>query len=200
MICLRMIVGRLIDARLSFKFGNIGIGKGLLRGAEWAMRTTLVLLMAVAIFAGGCRTTMSIPRSSFLSKFSLETSAKQTAYKGIDNSTGPGGRGGGESGMGGGTIGPRETKIGHSAMTSFMIIEEGENKFEEGEFIEALASRIRKEIEDSHASITGSSGSNPNEFYIDYKDGNINGRITISGSAKGQFYVLKANVDESNKP
>lgn len=66
--------------------------------------------------------------------------------------------------------------------------------------MEALASQIKKEIEESHANITGSASPAPNEFYVDYKDGNIKGRITISGSARGQSYVLKANVEESNKP
>ncbi len=91
----------------------------------------------------------------------------------------------------------------HSSATStasFTINQEGENKFNESEFIEALASQIKKEIEESHASITGSGSPASNEFYFDYKDGNIKGRITISGSATGQSYALKGNLDESNKP
>ena len=139
-------------------------------------------------------------QSAFLSKFMLDRSVKATAYKGIDSSRGPGG-GGGIGGTTGG-IGPSGASV-HSSSTStvgFTIKEEGENKFNESEFIEALASQIKKEIEESHASITGSDSPSPDEFYADYKDGDIKGRITISGSASGQSYVLKCNVDESNKP
>jgi hypothetical protein len=81
-----------------------------------------------------------------------------------------------------------------------MIRHEGENKFEESEFIGALAAQVKKEIEESHANITASGNPASNEFYVDYADGNIRGRITISGSASGQSYVLKANLDESDKP
>lgn len=164
------------------------------------IRSILLMLIALTTMAGGCHTLMHIPQSSFLSKFSLERSVKQIAYKGINNSPGPGGRIGGGSGIGGGTIGPGGNKAGLSSTTAFMINQEGDNRFIESEFMEALASQIKKEIEESHANITGSASPAPNEFYVDYKDGNIKGRITISGSARGQSYVLKANVEESNKP
>jgi len=139
-------------------------------------------------------------QSAFLSKFMLDRSVKATAYKGIDSSRGPGG-GGGIGGTTGG-IGPGGASV-HSSSTStvgFTIKEEGENKFNESEFIEALTSQIKKEIEESQAIITGSGGPASNEFYVDYKDGSIKGRITISGSVRGQVYLLKANVEESNKP
>lgn len=142
---------------------------------------------------------MHIPQSAFLSKFSLERSVKQTAYKGINNSPGPGGRIGGESGIGG-TIGPRGTKVDLSSTTAFMTNQEGDNKFNESEFMEALASQIKKEIEENRCSITASGSPALNEFYSEYKDGNIKGRITISGSGRGEYYVLRANVDEGNKP
>jgi len=163
------------------------------------MRTGLVLA-AIALFGGGCRLLAHMQQSAFLSRFMLDRSVKATAYKGMDSTRGAGG-GGGIGGSTGGT-GSRGADV-HSSSTStagFTMTEEGENKFNETEFIEALASRIKKEIEDSHASITGRGSPAPNEFYFDYKDGNIKGRITISGSARGQTYVLKANVDESNKP
>lgn len=148
----------------------------------------------------GCRILMHMQQSAFLSKFMLDRSVKATAYKGIDATFGAGGGGG----IGGSTgkIGPRGADV-HSSSTStayVTIIEEGENKFNKSEFIAAIVSQIKKEIEESHGNITGSGSSAPNEVYVDYKDGNIKGRITISGSAKGQAYVLTASVDESNKP
>lgn len=81
-----------------------------------------------------------------------------------------------------------------------MINQDGENKFNESEFMEALTSQLKKEIEENSGRITGSGSPSSNEFYINYKDGNINGRITISGSDRGQPYVLNANVDETSKP
>lgn len=164
------------------------------------MKTTLLALMAATVFGGGCRTLVQMQQSAFLSRFMLDSSVKATAYKGIDFTRGPGG----SSGIGGATggIGPggRDVHSSSTSTTGFMINEEGENKFTESEFIEALTSQIKKEIEESRGNITGSGSPASSEFYVDYKDGNIKGRITISGSASGQFYVLKANVDESNKP
>ena len=162
------------------------------------MRIRLIIALAAA--TGGCHTLMHVPQSSFLSKFSLEKSVKQTAYKGINHSPGPGGSIGGGSGIGGGTSGPHGTKAGLSSTTGFMINQEGDNKFNESEFIEALTSQIKREIGESRASITGSGNPAPNESYVDYKDGNINGRITVSGSAQGRAYVVQANVEESDKP
>lgn len=167
---------------------------------ENAMKRTLLVLAAVTLLGGGCRMFVHMQQSAFFSRFVLDRSAKATAYKGIGSAHGPGG----SSGLGGATggIGPGRTDV-HSSATStagFTINQEGANKFNESEFIEALTSQIKKEIEESHASITGSGSPTSNEFYIDYMDGNIKGRITISGSDSGQYYVLKANVDESNKP
>ena len=151
------------------------------------MRRSSILLMIIALptMGGGCHAIMNISQSSFLSKFSLERSVKQTAYKGINNAPGPGGRIGGESGIGGRTIEPRATKAGLSSTTGFMINEEGDNRFIESEFMESLTSRIKKEIQESDANVTGSGRPASNELYFDYKNGNINGRITISGSARG---------------
>lgn len=81
-----------------------------------------------------------------------------------------------------------------------MINQDGENKFYESEFMEALTSQLEKEIEENSGRIIGRESPSSNEFYIDYEDGNINGRITISGSDRGQSYVLKAKVAETSKP
>lgn len=170
------------------------------RARENAMKRTLLVLAAVAMFGPGCRMLAHIQQSAFYSGFILDKSVKATAYKGMDTTHGAGGG----SGMGGtaGGIGPGRSYV-HSSSTStagFTMYEEGENKFNESEFIEALVAQIRKEIEESHASITGSGNPVSNEFYFDYKDGNIKGRITISGSASGRLYTVQANVDENNKP
>src|SRR6266446_8637243 len=163
------------------------------------MKRTVLVLAAVTLLGGGCRMFVHMQQSAFFSKFMLDRSVKATAYKDIDSAHGVGGG----SGLGGttGGIGPGRADV-HSSATStasFTINQEGANKFNESEFIEALASQIKKEIEEWHASITGSGGPTSNEFYVDYKDGDIKRRITISGSVRGQVYLLKANVDESNK-
>jgi hypothetical protein len=168
---------------------------------ENAMKRTLLLLVAVAMFGEGCRMLGHMQQSAFFSRFVIDRSVKATFYKGIDAARGPGGSGGSIGGTTGG-IGPggRDVRSSSTSTAGFVVNEEGENKFNESEFMEALASQIKKEIEESHANITGSGSPTSNEFYVDYKDGNIKGRITISGSARGQSYVLNANVDESNKP
>ncbi|MEK6407179.1 MAG: hypothetical protein AABN34_09470 [Acidobacteriota bacterium] len=163
------------------------------------MKRTVLVLIPIAMVVG-CQRPVHISQSTFLSKFSLERSAKQTGYKGINNFPGPGGSIGGSSGLGGGTTGPQGTRWQQSSTTGFMINQDGENKFNESEFMEALTSQLKKEIEENSGRITGSGSPSSNEFYINYKDGNINGRITISGSGRGQPYVLNANVDETSKP
>ena len=141
---------------------------------------------------------MRMHQSAFLSKFMLDRSVTATGYKGIDRTRGPGGGIGGSTGG----IGPggRDVRSSFTSTDGFSIIEQGENKFSEGEFIEALAAQIKKEIEENRASITGSGNPTPSEFYFDYQDGDIKGRITVSGAAQGRVYSLKANVDEGNKP
>jgi hypothetical protein len=61
-----------------------------------------------------------------------------------------------------------------------------------------IRSQLKKEIGENHASVIASGNTAPNAFYIDYKDGDIKGRITISGSAKRRSYLL-AQLTESNK-
>ena len=139
-------------------------------------------------------------QSAFFSRFVLDKSVKAIAYKGIDATRGPGAAGSVGGSTGGIGLGGKDVRSSSTTSTSFMIIEQGENKFEESEFMEALASRIKKEIEESHASIISSGKPANNEFYLDYKDGDIKGRITVSGAAHGPMYVLKASIDESNKP
>lgn len=162
------------------------------------MKRTSLALIALTAMAGGCHLLMRIPQSPFLSKFSLERTVEQTAYKGINKSPGPGARIGGDVGMGGGTMGTRGTKASLSSATAFMINQEGDNRFIESEFMEALTAQIKKEIEDNHATITGIGRPASNEFYVEYKDGSVTGRITISGSPTVEYYVLRAKVDESS--
>jgi len=163
------------------------------------MKTTSLLLAATITVSGGCRTLVHMQQSAFFSKFVLDKSVKATAYNGIDFTSGAGGG----SGIGGsaGGIGTRGIDV-HSSSTStagFSIIEEGENRFQESQFIEALASQIKKEIVENNADITAGGSISSNEFYFDYHERDIKGRITIVGSAMGQSYLLKATVDESNK-
>ncbi len=164
------------------------------------MKRTVFVMAAAAVTGGGCGMFAHMHQSAFLSRFMLARSVKAIAYKGIDRTRGPGG-GGGMGGSAGG-IGPGGTHVKSSSTSTagFTINLEGENKFKESEFMEALAAQIKREIEESRASITATGSASPNGFFVDYRDGNINGRITISGSATGQVYAAQANVEESSKP
>ena len=167
-----------------------------MRNSKKSLNTVCALLAAVTLLGAGC----NIHRSGFLSKFSLDGSVKDVGYKGIVTGRGPGGVGGSIGGSTGG-IGPGggDVRSSVSSATSFLINEEGENRFVESEFLEGLGSQIRKQIEESHGNVIASGSAAPNEFYVDYKEGDLKGRITISGSARGQSYVLKSNIEESNK-
>jgi hypothetical protein len=161
----------------------------------------LIALIAFTTVAGGCQLLKRVPQSAFLSRFSLDRSVKQTAYKGINNSGGSSATLGGDVGMGGGTLGPRGAKASLSSATAFTINQDGDNKFMESEFMQALASQVKKEIEDNHASVTGSGTQAGNEFYVEYKVGRTKGRITISGSVATAeaYYIVRAKVDESSE-
>ena len=152
------------------------------------MKRIFLVLASVMLFGGACRTLVHMQQSAFFSRFLLDRSVTATAYKGIDATRGPGGTGGSIGGTTGG-IGPGRQDVSSSSTSTigFTIRHEGENKFEEGEFIGALAAQIKKEIEKSHANITANGTPASNEFYVDYTDGNIKGRITISGSASGSI-------------
>jgi len=105
-------------------------------------------------------------QSAFFSKFMLDRSVKATAYKGIDSAHGSAG-GGSLGGITGG-IGPGRADV-HSSSTStagFTINLQGANKFNESEFIEALASQIKKEIEESHAASLEAAARLPMSFTL----------------------------------
>jgi hypothetical protein len=94
---------------------------------------------------------------------------KQTDYRGVNNTGEREGRRagvpGGSTGIGGGYIGSRGTKADLSTSTIFMINREGDNKFDEREFIEALAAEITREIEETRAIIVDRGSPASNEFF-----------------------------------
>ncbi|HEY7544313.1 MAG TPA: hypothetical protein VID27_05495 [Blastocatellia bacterium] len=136
-----------------------------------------------------------MPQSKFLSAFSLDKSVRNTGYAGISHS----GPSGGISGITGGVEQSGAKTIHHSSSTGFMINEAGDAKFDEREFIEALKTQIKKEIEASGGAVTASGSRESSEFYFDYKSGSSEGRITVSGSRRGSYYSLKADADESSQ-
>lgn len=163
------------------------------------MRKRSLALIAVTIVAGGCHVLTQITHSAFLSKFSLEKSVRQIAYRGINNSPGSTARIGGDIAIGAGSISPRAAAASLSSSTAVMINKDGDDKFVESELLEALTSQIKKEIEDSKAIVTGSGNPTANAFYFEYKNDKINGRISIAGSRSraGEYYLLSAKVDEN---
>lgn len=159
------------------------------------MKTSLLMIITVAILASeGCKESMKTPQSRFLLKFCLDRSVKNTAYEGIDYS----GPGGSIEGSAGG-INPYGSDVHHSSATGFAIKQEEGRGFNESEFLEALKDGVEKEIEASGAEITGRESTSEKEFYIEYKEGNTEGRIVISGSESGRYYSLNAKVDERNR-
>ena len=153
-------------------------------------RNLIALTTASILAAGGCK--MQMPQSKFLSAFSLDKSARNTGYAGVNHSR-PGGGIGGSSGY----VGQSSTNVHHSSSTGFMINEAGDAKFDEREFMETLKAQIKKEIEESGGAVTASGSRESSEFYFDYKSGSSEGRITVSGSRRGSYYSLKVVADES---
>lgn len=198
-----MTAGRLIEGRLSNKPRHAGLAAALAIASsvafEIAMKSTLFVLGVLTMFGPGCRMFAHMQQSRFFSRFVLDRTVKASGYKGIDFRNGAGGGGG----IGGttGAIGSRGTDVQSSSTSTagFTLNELGGDPFNEDEFIEALASQIKKEIVESNADITAGGRTSSNEFYFDYHERNIRGRISISGSATGQSYLLKATVDESDR-
>jgi hypothetical protein len=159
------------------------------------MKTSLLMLITVAILASeGCKESMKMPQSKFLLKFRLDQSVKNIAYEGISYSS-PGGSIGGSTGG----INQYGADVHHSSVTGFAIKQEEGKGFNESKFLEVLKDKIAKEIEESGAEVSGRGSRGEKEFYIEYKEGNTEGRIVILGSQSGRYYSLSAQVDERTR-
>jgi hypothetical protein len=79
-----------------------------------------------------------------------------------------------------------------------LLTESDDNRFDEAAFLNALRLETRKEIESNGAAIVENEIGNSRDFSIDYQDKSYKGRITIAGSRRGQYYSLRAKIDEES--
>ncbi|HJP95858.1 MAG TPA: hypothetical protein VJ843_00645 [Candidatus Saccharimonadales bacterium] len=76
----------------------------------------------------------------------------------------------------------------------------GDDRFNESVLITALRAELKAEITNSGAAITFEGdiegNFNSSEFYFEYAQGSIRGRIIISGKVIGDSYSLRAALEE----
>ena len=139
---------------------------------------------------------MTYATSTFFAKFSLRELVGA-------RSSGPTARPGGMfAGVGGGGCsgGPGLRNYHKSETCSCPIHTLGDDRFDEAEFTTALKEDVKRQITDSGAVITlqGDIAGNFNssEFYFEYAQGEIQGRIVMSGKVIGGSYRLRADLEE----
>ena len=152
-------------------------------------RHRLTTLIAILVINGGCSFLIHLSSSSFLSNFSLEDLVKENRS--------PSGMACAKGGMGGGggdisSIG-RHTSNYKSSSFSCQI----DPAFDEADFMASLKTDVEKEIKGSGANVIDQGSSDPAEFYFEYREGAVRGRINISGKKGGaNYYSLQASIDE----
>ena len=136
--------------------------------------------------------------SRFFASFSLQDL--------IGNSTSLSSPGGGVSGAIGGAsgfVGSGQSHYHKSESLSYPINISSEGEFDERELIESLRASVEQKIVES-GGITNTSGYIPGnfnscEFFIDYTQEGIQGRIIISGNITGRAYRLRADLEEKSQ-
>ncbi|SRR6266404_6356794 len=103
-------------------------------------------------------------------------------------------------GIGGGVgfIGSGESS--HHKSESLSLPAAGDDLFDEQQFTASLKADVEKKIIDCAAAITHQGNIegkfNSSEFYFEYSQGNVRGRIVISGKLIGSTYCLRADLEE----
>jgi hypothetical protein len=115
----------------------------------------------------------------------------------------------GHWGMGGavgGATGYRASGQSHchkSESFSLPVSVSGHDRFDEREFVESLKAGIENRIIDNAAVITDRGDIEGNfhssEFYFEYTQGELRGRIVLSGTLTGTTYSLRANLEERSE-
>ena len=159
-----------------------------------SQRILTASLLALAAFGIGCRGIMNIGPTSFLTNFSLEDLVKKNR-----SPSGPlcakGGMGG--VGSGGGTYGLGRSSSSKSSSFSCQI--NALETFDEAAFINSLKADVENEIKDAGAEVVSQGNSAPDGFYFEYRQGGIQGRVTISGKkGSGNYYTLEASLKEKS--
>lgn len=147
--------------------------------------STMLLLLA-----GGSIACM-YSGSSFFSKFSLnELVERNKTSGGLNCSAGGAGDG---IGIGAGGVGKGPSHFHKGESFSCQIGEQ----FDQGKFIEALKRSVEKDLDASEAKIISSDSPDVTKFYFEYTVAEINGRVEISGTRSGNYYTVKADLDET---
>lgn len=132
----------------------------------------------------------------FFAKFSLRELVGAKSSRPV---SGPGGLWAGVGG-GGGYVGSGHRNYHKAETFSRPIRAPGDESFNEAEFVKALKEDVQRQITDSGSVITSggdmAGAFNSCEFYFEYAEGSIKGRIVISGKVIGRSYKLRADLEE----
>lgn len=133
--------------------------------------------------------------SNFLTYFSLKEL--------VENNASPSGilfakRAGG--GIGGGLSGGDSEQTTHIKHETFAcwIKSEDFDKFDEAEFVSSLRKDVENSLNESDLKITENNSANSSSFRFEYKNGEMEGQIEISGEMKNRYYELKAMATEKS--
>jgi hypothetical protein len=150
----------------------------------------LFIVLTAILISAGCR---SLSKSSIFKNFSLQSATKKAAYKAVDCSKGSGGDGIEVEGSGVGTGGTGNIQ---SDSIKCQIIEVGDAKFIESDFIDAILIEAEKEIKANGATVTMSSRLSSSEFYVEYESKGRRGKINVSGNRNNSLYNLRSEISE----
>lgn len=88
-------------------------------------------------------------------------------------------------------------RISTSNKSSSFSCQISADSFDETAFIASLKADIEQEINRSGATIMNRGSSDPAEFYFEYSEGNVHGRISIGGNKSvANYYSLEATLNE----
>ena len=162
--------------------------------SSMAGKVLLLILTALLPASNGCKALMNFSSSSFASNFSLEELVK--------NNQSPSGIICARNGLGGGSNTVTSSGVNHSSRStsSSFSCQIGSASFDETGFIASLKTGLENEIRSSGAKIITAGSSSPAEFYFEYSEGDIHGRISIGGKRARDFYSLEASLDEKREP
>lgn len=139
---------------------------------------------------------MTNATSRFFAQFSLrELAGILYSQPPVHASRGFGGLGGGS-----GYNGPGARHSQKSESFALPISKPGDEIFNEPEFIRTLRKEVQSQITESGSFVTFegeiAGEFNSSEFYLEYAEGKIQGRIIISGGTIGATYLLRATLEE----
>lgn len=152
----------------------------------------VIVFAALLLISNGCKTLMNSSSSSFFNNFSLEELVKKNQS--------PSGMICAKGGMGGGgvrvsSVGRKQSSNNKSSSFSCQV----DASFDETAFIASLKADVEREIIRSGAKTINQDSSDPAGFYFEYSEGDIQGRISIGGKSRLNYYSLEATLDEKTE-